>query len=248
MPSNAVKLLTLLNRRSLDGYIRALSPTFYHSSEQGVYQDTALTTPVTADGQNVQGWADLSGNGWHRTQASAGLFPLWKTGILNGHPVLRFDTTNDLLFSLSTSITGTTARTFIAIVKHNASGNNGFFGSAASGGSGEQFSWTPEYSVRVNGGNRIWATAGSTSAFELAAVTVSSANTNAMSMYVNNTALSVSSTSALAINSADGISQIGKYGGAWGGDLIMIAGFKRVLSADELTGLYNAARAGGYIG
>ena len=42
-------------------------------------------------------WSDLSGNGRDATQATAAKKPTYKTGILNGRPVVRFDGTDDYL-------------------------------------------------------------------------------------------------------------------------------------------------------
>jgi len=44
-----------------------------------------------ADGTAVSSWTDSSGNARHAVQATAGSQPIYKTGILNGKPVLRFD-------------------------------------------------------------------------------------------------------------------------------------------------------------
>lgn len=44
-----------------------------------------------SDGDPVAQWDDESGNGWHLTQPTSGLEPIYKTGIINGLPVLRFD-------------------------------------------------------------------------------------------------------------------------------------------------------------
>lgn len=47
-----------------------------------------------ADGAEVASWSDSSGNG-HTLTGSAFLQPLYKTGIQNGKPILRFDGIND---------------------------------------------------------------------------------------------------------------------------------------------------------
>ena len=70
-------------------------------SDLGLFQDSAKTTPVTADTDPVGAWADQSGNGKDALQAVAANRPLWRTGILNYHPALRFDGTNDRLVTAS---------------------------------------------------------------------------------------------------------------------------------------------------
>jgi hypothetical protein len=49
------------------------------------------------DGDSVSSWADQSGNGRDFAQASATLKPLYKTSIINGNPVVRFDGSDDYL-------------------------------------------------------------------------------------------------------------------------------------------------------
>jgi len=43
------------------------------------------------DGQPVARWDDASGNGLHATQATATQQPAYRTGVLHGRPVVRFD-------------------------------------------------------------------------------------------------------------------------------------------------------------
>lgn len=45
----------------------------------------------------VASWTDLSGNANHATQASSGLRPLFKTGVVNGKAVVRFDGIDDVM-------------------------------------------------------------------------------------------------------------------------------------------------------
>lgn len=49
------------------------------------------------DGDAVGTWADQSGNGNDATQGTAANKPTFKTGLLNGWPIVRFDGTNDSL-------------------------------------------------------------------------------------------------------------------------------------------------------
>lgn len=48
-----------------------------------------------SDGTAISQWNDLSGNAYHAVQATGTKQPLYKTGILNGRPVVRFDGTDD---------------------------------------------------------------------------------------------------------------------------------------------------------
>ena len=49
------------------------------------------------DSDPVGTWSDLSGNGNHATQGTAAAKPLYKMGILNGRPVVRYDGTDDVM-------------------------------------------------------------------------------------------------------------------------------------------------------
>ena len=71
-------------------------------------QDTTLPTGmklwlkgdagVTKDGSNkVSAWADQSGNGNNATQATSSKQPTWVDNAVNGHPVMRFSGTDDVL-------------------------------------------------------------------------------------------------------------------------------------------------------
>lgn len=49
------------------------------------------------DGDAVATWTDASGNGYNATQGSASARPIYKTGILNSRPVVRWDGVDDRL-------------------------------------------------------------------------------------------------------------------------------------------------------
>jgi len=55
-----------------------------------LWLDAAAITGL-ADGDAVSSWPDLSANGYHATQADAAKKPTYKTNILNGKAVVRFD-------------------------------------------------------------------------------------------------------------------------------------------------------------
>lgn len=75
----------------------SLSPTAWYdpSDLSTLWQDTAGTSAVTADGQSVARIDDKSGNGRHLVQATAGSRPLYKTS--GGLHWLLFDGTDDVL-------------------------------------------------------------------------------------------------------------------------------------------------------
>lgn len=75
----------------------SLSPSAWYdpSDLSTLFQDSAGTTPVTADGDPVGKMLDKSGNGNHLTQATAGSRPLYKTS--GGLSWLLFDGVDDYL-------------------------------------------------------------------------------------------------------------------------------------------------------
>jgi hypothetical protein len=82
-----------------------------------LWQDSARTTPATADGDPVGAWDDASGGGNHATQATAGFRPLLKTAIVNSKPVIRFDGTDDFL---SAAIAADASVTAFFVAKKNS--------------------------------------------------------------------------------------------------------------------------------
>jgi len=70
------------------------------SSDTGLFQDSALTTPATADNDPVGGWQDRSGAGHHLIQATSTARPALKLAQVNGRPSVRFDGTSDYLRTL----------------------------------------------------------------------------------------------------------------------------------------------------
>lgn len=56
----------------------------------GVFQDSGLSTPATADGNPVGGWVDQTGNSRNWLQSTSASRPTLKLSIINGQPVVRF--------------------------------------------------------------------------------------------------------------------------------------------------------------
>lgn len=77
-----------------------------------------------SDGEAVAQWNDVSGNGNHLTQGTAGFRPIYKVSIVNGLPVVRFDGTDDKL-TRSTLVAATTQVTaYFFVWKVDTTGGN----------------------------------------------------------------------------------------------------------------------------
>jgi hypothetical protein len=72
-----------------------------------------------SDNDEVVNWTDLSDAANDLLQATAGTKPLYKTGVLSGKPVVRFDGTNDVLRSANNQ----NLKTIIAVAVYADAGN-----------------------------------------------------------------------------------------------------------------------------
>lgn len=84
-----------------------------------LWQDSARTTPASADGDPVGAWDDASGNGRNATQATAGARPSLQTAELNGLPVVRFVAASSTRLTF-TAHTGFSAISIFGVVKRAA--------------------------------------------------------------------------------------------------------------------------------
>lgn len=69
--------------------IPTLNLILWLKADAGTYAETSRTTPVSANGAEVEGWADQSGTGNHAS-AVGGTGPVIKTGGANGKSALTF--------------------------------------------------------------------------------------------------------------------------------------------------------------
>lgn len=83
--------------------ITSLTPLTWLRADGTLFQDTAGTTPATADTDPVARINDAAPTPLNQTQATAGRRPLLKLNIQNGLPILRADGTDDLLINASAS-------------------------------------------------------------------------------------------------------------------------------------------------
>ena len=73
--------------------LAGLAAWYDFSDAATMFTDTARTTAVSSDGQEVRGLSDLSANARHiQAAGAAGTYPLYKIAIQNGLSVLRFAT------------------------------------------------------------------------------------------------------------------------------------------------------------
>jgi hypothetical protein len=73
----------------------------YDASVSDLWQDSAGTSPAAANGDVIGRWDDISGNGYHVTQATTANKPTLRTGVQNSLPVIRSDGSDDFLRNTS---------------------------------------------------------------------------------------------------------------------------------------------------
>ena len=146
-----------------------------------------------ADGDTINTWNDTSGNANHGTSGAIGAAkPIYKVGVLNGQPVVRFNPDGLSYFTFANRLT--TIRTVFVVAKQNATGSRRhlLLGDSTSydfhAGSGGEF-WDANYSsASVQGGTTRLngevingtTTSMGTSWFSLSLVTTGNARANAL--------------------------------------------------------------------
>lgn len=93
-----------------------------------LFQDSARTTPVTADADPIGGVTDKSGSANHLGQGTASKRPTYKTAIQNSKSVGRFDGSDDYL-SISPAIAIASVKTVLVAVKATTQ-DSSLFGSS----------------------------------------------------------------------------------------------------------------------
>lgn len=179
-----------------------------------LWQDTAATSAVTADGQSVARADDKSGNGAHSTQTTGSRRPLYKTS--GGVHWVLFDGVDDLM-EFTNNITGTADHSvFIGCRSLDASQTvterTLTLGDPDSaGGPGRLF--TSEIALRVGGGNEVYNAAAEQNADRVVShILVGGGSPNATNnrCWRDGTELGVSSSTSQSMNTSTA--------GAWGGD------------------------------
>lgn len=203
------------------------------------------------DGQPVATWTDSSGSGNHATQADAGKKPTYKTGIVNGLPVVRFDGSADYVQSTCTDY----ATIFAVLNMTTLATDKSFMGAASSsGGNWDAYLFgttsdndTPylrvgivpgSTSVSVNGAN------GGIVVNQFSIMTVTISGSLAMKFWQNGTAGTTSSTADTPQgNLQHTVVGAGRFAGNivdwWPGDIAEVMVFNSALSAANLNSVGN---------
>lgn len=96
-------------------------------ADAGTYTDAGVTPAVNTN--QVQQWNDQSGNVAHATQTTVGQRPTYRTAIINGLPVLRFNgTSNQMLFGSALNTNAALPMAFFAVTA-NTTNPKGLFDS-----------------------------------------------------------------------------------------------------------------------
>ena len=104
------------------------SPTKIDSLQ--LWLDADAVTGLS-DGDPVSTWSDLSDNGYDLSQSTGAKKPTFKTNIIHGKPVMRFDGTDDLLIRAAETFTGTAGMIWAVVQLTATIGEKGVvFGSA----------------------------------------------------------------------------------------------------------------------
>ncbi len=166
-----------------------------------------------SDNDNVSDWPDFSGNNNDFSQINAADQPLYKTSVINGKPVVRFDGISDFM-TAPDIISGNIGRTIFIIGKMTSStgSNDGLLLNLdypQTVGSGRTYSVTPEIAVRVNG-NIVYNEGFGTTDFRLLTIrNAAAANVTAVQMFLDGVPGTVASTNPATINTGTNGTSIG---------------------------------------
>jgi hypothetical protein len=84
-----------------------------------------------SDSDPVATWLDLSGNVRHLLQVTGGKQPLYRTGIVNGLPIIRFDGSNDNLAATGFTLNQPSTMVAVFVQRMDPAGNKGLMDGAS---------------------------------------------------------------------------------------------------------------------
>lgn len=179
-----------------------------------------------SDGDPVGSWADSSGNSRTPTQSGSSR-PTYKTGIVNGMPVVRFDGSNDYL-SLSQSFISADAWTILTVSK-SSSGTGPIASNDSSGNRGWVF-WRGTSGGNFETGGSPGTSYTASSGFDVITIR------GGIEIYVNGV-FNISSTRSIPSNAAP--FEIGRrnFGELLTGDIAEIIIYNRRITRAERAGI-----------
>jgi hypothetical protein len=188
----------------------------YDASAETAYADNATVTTAT----------DQSGNSKDGTAVGS---PVYKTGILNGKAVYRFDGDDGFDASLATAntaytlfiVSATTNASAVAYAVHN--------GNPASNGYG--FIYYYSQRVVIHGGQGFWGDGNSTTSWEIATIERS---TGSPSMWINGLGVSVTPPVNTGLNTPTTKTTVGyASNNFWLGDIAEVLIYDNALSQSD---------------
>lgn len=214
----------------------AVTPTSYANLMAWWKADSLSLSDATPVGNIGTEWISSDASVNQLANPTAGQRPLYKTSIINGQPVVRFDGSDDFLFMSAALALLTSDYTFIVI------------GTAPSGTDGQFIGYSSNVQFRINraGANQISQFLG---VAEVISITMSNASTSARQMGWRRNGTSIklreNKTDITSGSPTDGTSftvdRVGKtsFGGQLNGDIGEIVIYNAFRSNAEMDALYD---------
>jgi hypothetical protein len=213
-------------------------------ADLGLWLDASATSSLTFNGDTVSEWRDLSGNGRHFAQATAGSQPNGNSRTQNGKRVIDFDGF-DVLSGNAASLNigrNVAALTLIAVAGSDAGGaNRELFNATRFGGTQARFALINAFDTPVRGVFRrtdadsaalLDAAVASTLTQRLFSLVADYANGDAF-MFLDGAAAASSTTLTSNGNTSDTNSDAVNVGNLWDGFIAEVCVFRRALTTAE---------------
>lgn len=164
---------------------------------------------ITLNGSDVDIWADQSFSSNDASAPTASNRPAYGINQLNGIDVLSFDGSSEYLERNNNLVSGSSNRTvFVVSASNDDTSVRKMFSDGDGPTNGREFTITPEYGVRVQGGNKIFSTA-NTSTAAIFTAKLDGSNATDVVAWKNGAALSESSSTSQPLNTGGNVFYIG---------------------------------------
>lgn len=192
------------------------------------------------NGSSVDTWIDSSGNSASATNPTSAHQPTYVTNVTNGLPIVRFDGTDDELFSAVSS--SAAQQTIVAVVSPaSTSGTPGVFGASGQGGLQLRLvSGLPQLLSHWVAEIGIADEPAATAAFQVLVATFSAGNT--YSLWLDDELLASGTTTVTLSAGLTAVIGSGSGEDFFAGDIAEMACYDRVLTNGEITSLVSALR------